>query len=156
MSVIILTKTSTYLLDAIRRSYTKTLRQLRAKKSFTQEAIAEELGCDYTTYGKIEKGTIGLTVERAIRLAYLFEVSLDELLNLGELVKDPEFSSLKLSEKNHLELKEPNVPYGNQKFPSQGLHFHINIGDTSQNDPKANEFMDKLTALVKSIDPEKL
>lgn len=142
-------------MEPIRKAYTKSLRKLRAEKNYTQEALAEELNCDYTTYGKIEKGTIVLTIERAIKLAVLYGVSLEELLNFEELVKDPEFNSLKRSEKNHLMVEEPQPTYVNRKSIEQGLHFHVSIGDTSKNDPKANEFMDNLTALVKSLEPEK-
>lgn len=155
MNVIILNKTSTDLLDAIRKAYTKTLRQLRAKKGFTQEAIAGALGCDYTTYGKIEKGSIGLTIERAIHLAFLFEVSLDELLNLKEVIQDPAFSSLRLSEKNTLNDLAPKSEYV-KSDSENGLHLHINIGDTSSNDPKTNEFMENLVNLMKTINPEDL
>lgn len=155
---IILLKTRKNTLDPVVKAYIKKLRSLRAESSITQEAIAETLGCDYTTYGKIERGAGTLTVGRAIRLAMLFNVSLEELLNLSELRKDPEFNSLSKGLDEPPILREPKSEYGKAKpsKESEGLHLHISIGDTSKNDPKANEFMENLTALMKSIKPEEL
>lgn len=56
------------------------IKALRAIKNYSQQNIADKLGCDYSTYGKIENGQSGLTVARLIQLAEIFEVEVPSLL----------------------------------------------------------------------------
>lgn len=72
---------------------TENIRNLRRLKDMSQEAIAYELGIDYSTYGKIERGEIALTIERMEKLARIFGLRLEELYYWGDekanLVKEP-------------------------------------------------------------------
>ncbi len=56
------------------------IKALRAIKGFSQDSVARKLGCDYSTYGKIENGKSALTVSRLIKLAEILEVSVEELM----------------------------------------------------------------------------
>lgn len=58
------------------------LRRLRTQKGLSQENVADELGRkDYTAYGKIEQGNTALSFVDAVKVAKLFKVSLDQILN---------------------------------------------------------------------------
>jgi transcriptional regulator with XRE-family HTH domain len=56
------------------------IKALRAIKNYSQQYIADKLGCDYSTYGKIESGKTTLTVNRLFLLADIFEVDVKQLL----------------------------------------------------------------------------
>jgi transcriptional regulator with XRE-family HTH domain len=56
------------------------IKALRAIKNYSQQFIADKLGCDYSTYGKIESGKTTLTVNRLFLLADIFEVDVKQLL----------------------------------------------------------------------------
>lgn len=58
------------------------LRRLRNLKGWNQEVVADVLGKkDYTAYGKIEQGYSSLSLEDAVKVAKLYDVSLDHILN---------------------------------------------------------------------------
>ena len=56
------------------------IKAIRAVKGYSQEYVANKLGCDYSTYGKIENGKSSLTVNRLFRLAEILEVEVHQLL----------------------------------------------------------------------------
>ncbi len=56
------------------------LKALRAIKNYSQEFIADKLGCDYSTYGKLENGKTELTINRLFMLADIFGVSVNQLM----------------------------------------------------------------------------
>jgi transcriptional regulator with XRE-family HTH domain len=58
----------------------KNIFALRKEKMISQADIADKLGMEPTNYGKIERGEVALSAEGLIKLAELFEVSLDELV----------------------------------------------------------------------------
>lgn len=60
------------------------LYQLRTLNKLSQENVAEELGVDYTTYARYEKGKTDLKLSHAQKLAQLYGLTLDELYNYGE------------------------------------------------------------------------
>jgi putative transcriptional regulator len=60
---------------------TKLFKKLRAKKNLTQEAVARRVGLTYKYYQALEQGKYSNpTAGVLIKLAELFEVSLDELV----------------------------------------------------------------------------
>jgi transcriptional regulator with XRE-family HTH domain len=69
----------------------------RLKKGFTQEYMAVQLDCNYTTYGKIESGRTALTVEKLYAIAGVLKVSVFELL-------DPEYSPIDKNKNNKARL----------------------------------------------------
>lgn len=59
------------------------IRQLRLQNKYTQETLAKELNIDRSMLSHIEAGKRGCSVELFVRLADIFDVSLD-LLVLGK------------------------------------------------------------------------
>ena len=57
------------------------LRKIRREQALSQEVIAQALGIQTTTYSKLERGIIQLTVERLYELAEVFGVSPAALLS---------------------------------------------------------------------------
>ncbi|MCA8975755.1 MAG: helix-turn-helix transcriptional regulator [Planctomycetes bacterium] len=56
------------------------LRELRARRGFTQDFVAKRLGCHESAVSRWESGTRFPTGEDLVALADLFEVSTDDLL----------------------------------------------------------------------------
>lgn len=69
------------------KSYGARIRQLRIRKGFTQEQLAEKLNVSGTYIVKIESNQRTGSVEFAVELAHCFGVSLDYLL-LGTACND--------------------------------------------------------------------
>jgi transcriptional regulator with XRE-family HTH domain len=57
----------------------QNIRIIRKQKGISQESVAYDLGIDYSTYGKIERGQIALTVDRLEKIAKILGVTIDEL-----------------------------------------------------------------------------
>lgn len=66
--------------------YTERLKGLREDNDFTQQDIANYLNCSQTAYSKWEKGQRDITIDNLIKLAKLYNVSLDYIAGL---TKDP-------------------------------------------------------------------
>ena len=62
----------------------KNIKNLREMKGYTQTQFAEILGTNKYTISKIEKGNIRLSLEKAVAIAKLFNLTIDELL-FGEI-----------------------------------------------------------------------
>ncbi len=58
----------------------KNLRQLREGYGYTQTAVAQKIGIRYQSYHAYEAGIAVPTLENFIKLAKLYDVSLDELI----------------------------------------------------------------------------
>lgn len=56
---------------------TQKIRKLRDSLGYSQEFVAAKMGIAQNTYSKIESGQSPLTVERAKKLAELFDVEFD-------------------------------------------------------------------------------
>ena len=65
------------------------LKQLRESKSKPQKEIAEYLATSAQHYGKYELGTAAISLERALKLADYYNVSLDYLAGRSD-IKHPE------------------------------------------------------------------
>lgn len=57
------------------------IRKLRELKNYTQEYMADKLKMARETYGKIERGELGLKVETIFNIATLLEVSVTRILD---------------------------------------------------------------------------
>jgi len=56
------------------------IKELREKNGYTQQEMAKNLGFVRSTVCRIESGKIDISFETAVRIANLFNVSLDELI----------------------------------------------------------------------------
>lgn len=65
------------------------LRELRTEKNLLQKDLAEKLGVDRTTYSKYESGASEPNYETLLKLADIFDVSIDYLLGRDEKEKKP-------------------------------------------------------------------
>ncbi|MGD2033806.1 MAG: helix-turn-helix transcriptional regulator [Bacteroidales bacterium] len=61
----------------------------REEKNFLQKQVATHIGVDKSTYSKIEKGTREVTVKELQKMAELFNVSIDQIVNFeGDIPKE--------------------------------------------------------------------
>lgn len=58
--------------------------QIRKEKGISQEFMAEQLGIEQSTYGKIERGTIKLTIEKLELISEVFQISLIDIVTYPE------------------------------------------------------------------------
>lgn len=56
------------------KSILDKVKAFRAVRGYSQEYMASKLGCDYSTYGKIENGHSKLTVQRMFQIAEILDV----------------------------------------------------------------------------------
>jgi transcriptional regulator with XRE-family HTH domain len=57
----------------------ENIKNIRKDKGLSQESVAYDLGIDYSTYGKIERGRIGLSVDRLDQIARILNVTVQDL-----------------------------------------------------------------------------
>ncbi|MDR0874564.1 MAG: helix-turn-helix domain-containing protein [Prevotellaceae bacterium] len=57
------------------------IRRFRELRGFSQEYMAHELGLTQSSYGKIEREAVKLTIEKLQRIAEILEVDLANLIN---------------------------------------------------------------------------
>ena len=67
--------------------YTR-LRNLREDNDLTQKQLAASLQCSQRIYSDYERGKVGIPTEILIRLAFIYNTSVDYLLDLTD-VKTP-------------------------------------------------------------------
>lgn len=64
------------------------LKEIRIKKGYKQQEIAELLGIDTTSYGRIERGERKLNTERLTILAKHYNISVSALLGNNEVQQE--------------------------------------------------------------------
>lgn len=62
----------------------KRIRDMREDRDYTQKQIAEYLNITQATYSEYESGKINVPIEAFIKLAELYNVSIDYLTGLQE------------------------------------------------------------------------
>lgn len=60
----------------------KSLRDYRKRQGWNQQFIADQLNIDRSTYSYYESGRTSPSIDSLIRLSKIFNVSVDELLNV--------------------------------------------------------------------------
>lgn len=64
------------------------LKEIRIKNGYKQQQIAEILGIDTTSYGRIERGDRKLNTERLVILAKHYNISVSALLSNAEILAE--------------------------------------------------------------------
>ena len=64
---------------------TKRLIELREENNFTQQQVASKLDITYQSYQAYERGIAVPSLQNFIKLAYLYDVSLDYLIGKNEI-----------------------------------------------------------------------
>lgn len=83
------------------------LKEIRIKNGYKQQEIAEILGIDTTSYGRIERGDRKLTTERLALLAKHYKISISALLSNNETIEEkPQETAVNTEFVNYL--KEEN------------------------------------------------
>src|ERR1700749_1553101 len=82
----------------------ENIKNIRRSKGISQESIAYDLGIDYSTYGKIERGQISLTVDRLEKIARILQVSIEDIYKWDKKNgnKDPENDKIRLEYYKHI------------------------------------------------------
>jgi len=57
---------------------------IREAKKLSREAVAKKLGINISNYGKIERGEVGLTIDRLYELADIFKMQPEEILTYNK------------------------------------------------------------------------
>ena len=61
-----------------------TIRKLREQKGFSQDFVAEKLGINQSTYGKLERDVSNITLDRLFKIADVLEEDVTTLLDIGK------------------------------------------------------------------------
>lgn len=62
------------------------IKNIRIDKKLSQENMATEMGCDTSTYSKIENGKIDLTANRLAQLAHVFSLRMVDIIAWPEVL----------------------------------------------------------------------
>lgn len=80
-------------------SLSNNIKAIREEKGFKQIEVAEHIGVDKSAYSKIEKGLRALTVDELQKMAHLFNLTTDHIINYdGKMPKE-----VTLEDKNTVE-----------------------------------------------------
>ncbi|MDR1542802.1 MAG: helix-turn-helix transcriptional regulator [Prevotellaceae bacterium] len=60
------------------------IRKEREKRGFSQEYVAQELGINQSSYGRIERDASGVTVDRLYKIAEVLDADITNLLDIGK------------------------------------------------------------------------
>lgn len=67
----------------------ENIKAIREQKSLKQIEVAEYIGVDKSAYSKIEKGSRSVAVEELLKMAQLFNMTTDQILNYdGSIPKE--------------------------------------------------------------------
>lgn len=70
-------------------SLADNIKNIREEKNFKQIEVATHIGVDKSAYSKIEKGLRSITVEELQKMAQLFNMTTDQILNYdGKIPKE--------------------------------------------------------------------
>ena len=76
------------------------IRELREKRNFTQEFMAQELDLTPNGYGKIERGDSKVTFDKLEKIANILKIKLADLIDLNGTAPNLDFYENKI-ENNH-------------------------------------------------------
>lgn len=79
-----------YEIDERKQLIASELIILRTAKGYTQKEVAEKINVKLGTYNAYEKARSEPPAEVLVRLSYLYDVTIDEIVQKENLLKDPE------------------------------------------------------------------
>lgn len=62
------------------KTYLKNIKMRRMEMGLSQQKVAAELNCDYSTYGKLENGHTLMDVDRLLKIAEILDTKASVLL----------------------------------------------------------------------------
>lgn len=68
------------------------IKTIREAQKLMQKEVALHIGVDKSTYSKIEKGLREITVSELNKMAQLFNLSVDQIINYNENIKPTEIT----------------------------------------------------------------
>lgn len=83
----------------ISKDFPKKLKRLRLEKGWTQGQVSKRLGVDSQRVSKYERGVLSPTTETIIKIANLYNISLDYLIRDGQNGPTPSFQNQKLMDR---------------------------------------------------------
>jgi len=60
------------------------IRKLREKKGFSQEFVADKLGINQSSYGKLERDISNITLDRLYKISDILEEDITTILDIGK------------------------------------------------------------------------
>lgn len=78
----------------IENNFSSNLKRLRKEKGMTQEELAKQLDKDYSTIGKWENGTRSPIMLDVLKIAELFELDLNELVQTNIIYDEPKTNKI--------------------------------------------------------------
>lgn len=123
-----------YTTDERKSLIASSLLFLRSQLGMTQKEVAEAIGIKTGTYNAYEKMRSEPPAEIIVRLAYLFEVSTDDILQKNNLSKDPE-KMQELTEEAEKAMKaiKEAIAEGNPDNLKMIAEEYATMGDTINN-----------------------
>ena len=81
----------------------KNIKEIRESKDLKQVEVAEHINVDKSAYSKIEKGTRNVNIEELQKMAQLFNMTTDHIINFdGKIPKE-----VTIEDKTTFKLKSP-------------------------------------------------
>lgn len=90
----------TFMDTEARKSFGARLKVLRQQRKWIQKEVAAQLGIKHTHYCKYEAGVYAPPIEKAVKLADIFGVTLDYLI-LGNEQEEAPVRNVRLAERFH-------------------------------------------------------
>ncbi len=107
------------------------LLEYRRKHGYTQQQIADIMGMHYSTYGKMESGEIKVDIEKGLKLAKIYGVTLDDLFGEQEEGAQKEI-----------------IPTKKQKERKKPIRLMLEIDTDASDETNLPEFIMKLQKLI--------
>lgn len=112
------------------------LKIIRELKNYTQKYVADKIGCTYQTYNSYENGKREIGVVKLMKLAQLYDVSVDFLLNKTPTTEDEarEMISIAIQEIEDMgnmkeKALEDNLPIEKLLLFSRGCDYFNSLSD---------------------------
>ncbi len=103
----------------------KRIKELRKIHNYSQDYVADVLGITRQTYSHYETGSRKPSIEVIYQLATLYEVSVDDLLNISEINEDKDSEDLLFASQTGNDLTA-FLDFFNNPRNKKKYHYHTN------------------------------